>query len=135
MPLDNAQGGFGYAGEFQSAALPWVTSSVAPAAGSPTEYPFAFVTRFVSVTNLDSTKTMSIGFTRNGITKTSNKVIVPPLATLQFEWRVKSVFVQGESASGGAFNLSVGLTTILTRNMPQLSGTLDDGTAGFPGVG
>lgn len=135
MPLDNPQGGFGYAGEFQSAALPWVTSSITPASGSPIEYAFPFVTRFISITNLDATKTMSAGFTRNGITKTNNKVIIPAGVTLQFEWRVKSVFIQGESASGGAFNLSVGLTTILSRNMSQLSGTLDDGTPGWTGVG
>jgi hypothetical protein len=135
MPLDNPQGGFGYAGEFQSAALPWVTSSIAPAAGSPVRYDFPFVTRFISITNLASSpNTLSIGFTYNGITKTNNKVIVPPGATLQFEWRVKSIWVQGENGTP-AYNLAAGLTTILAKNMPQLSGTLDDGTLGWPGVG
>lgn len=135
MPLDNPQGGFGYAGEFQSAALPWVTSSIAPAAGSPVQFDLPFVTRFVSITNLGTgTNTLSIGFTRNGITKTNNKVIVPAGATMQFEWRCKTLFVQGESGTP-AYNLSLGLTTILAKNMPQLSGTLDDGTAGWPGVG
>lgn len=132
--LDNPQGGFGYAGEFQSAALPWVTSSVAPAAGSPVRFDLPFVTRFISVTNLASaTSTLSIGFTRAGILG-NNKVIIPAGITMQFEWRCKTIFVQGESGTPN-YNLSLGLTTILAKNMPLLSGTLEDGTAGWQGVG
>ena len=136
MSLDNPQGGIGYAAEFQSSALPWVTSSVAPEAGFPVRFDFARVSRFIAVTNLSTladADTLSIGFTRSGIIK-NKKVIVPPATTMSFEWRVKSVFLQGESGTP-AYNLAVGLTTIPSKNMPLLSGTLEDGTPGWDGVG
>jgi len=133
MPLDNPQGGIGYAAEFQSAALPWITSSIAPTQGSPARWDFPYVTRFINVVNL-GTGTMSIGATWSGVANTNNKVFIPVNSSLTFEWRVSSIFVQGESGNP-QYSLAVGLTTIPSRNMPQLSGTLDSGLAGWQGVG
>lgn len=54
MSLNNPQGGLGYAAEFQSSALPFVTSSTAPAAGSPVRFDFPKVSRFITVTDRKS---------------------------------------------------------------------------------
>lgn len=136
MPLDNPNGGVGYAAEFQSSALPWVTSSVAPASGSPVRYDFAKVARFITISNRDATasNSMSVGFTYNGIKNSNNKFIISGGQTVTFELRVKSIWVQGE---GGTPNYSIvaGLTTINAKDMPTLSGTLENGSAGWPGVG
>lgn len=135
MSLDNPKGGLGYAAEFQSSALPWVTSSVAPAAGSPVRYDFAKVSRSITVTNLAAaTNTLSIGFSYNGIVFTNKKYTVGPNQTVTLELRVKSLWLQGENGTP-PYSLCVGLTNIDARNMPLLSGTLADGSAGWDGVG
>ena len=134
MPLDNPKGGIGYAAEFQSAALPWVTSSVAPAVGSPDRLDFLKVTRFITVSNLaDATDTLSFGFTRNGVIG-NNKYTLLPGQAITLELRVKHLWIQGETGTPD-YSVVAGLTTIDSRDMPVLTGTLPDGSAGWPGVG
>jgi hypothetical protein len=135
MPLDNPKSGFGYAAEFQSSALPWVTSSVAPAAGSPVRLDFQKVSRFITVTNRGSTTdTLSFGFTERGVKSSNNKYILSIGQSITLEVRVKSLWLQGESGTP-PYSVFAGLTTVAAKDMPLLSGTLDDGTAGWPGVG
>lgn len=135
MPLDNPRGGIGYAAEFQSSALPWVTSSVAPGAGSPQGYSFPKVTRFVCVSCLGaSSGSLSFGFTYNGVKTSSNKYILNGGQSVTLEVRVKELWLQGETGTP-AFSVCAGLTTVDARDMPLLSGTLQDGTPGWPGVG
>lgn len=137
MPLGNPTGGIGYAAEFQSSALPWVTSSVAPAKGSPLEIDFAKVTRFITVANRDpsTTGSISFGFTLNGMKDaTSNKYILNGGQIVTLEVRIKSLWIQSEVGSG-PYSLLAGLTTVMAGDMPLLSGTLPDGSAGWPGVG
>lgn len=132
MPLDNPQGGFGYAAEFQSSALPWVTSSLAPAKASPVEVDFNYITRFISLTNLDPTNNLFISFTLLGMAS-SNYATVLPKTTLTLEWRVAKVWIAAASASLG-YTLDVGLTTVPARQMPLLTGSFPDGT-NWAGVG
>lgn len=136
MSLDNPQGGIGYAAEFQSSALPWVTSSSAPATGSPVRYDFPKVTRFITVTNhsTSSTDTLAIGFTRAGLVTAGNKYVIPPGETITFELRIRNLFLQGESGTPN-YSLLAGLTNISVKNMPILTGTLSDGSRGWAGVG
>lgn len=133
MPLGNPTAGTGYAAEFQSSALPWMTSSTAPASGSPTRYTFPMVSRFITLVN-QSTGSLSLGVTWRGVATSSNKVIVPAASSISFEWRVTQVFVQSEGAAGGSFSLAVGLTTVPQNAMPQLTGSAPDGT-NWQGVG
>lgn len=137
MPLDNPKGGFGYAAEFQSSALPWVTSSVAPAAGSPVQFQFPKVTRFITVMNRSASGSISFGFTRNGVTFSNNKFILMASASISLEVRIKDLWLQDEAAPGASpYTLFAGLTNIDRMQMPFLSGTLSDGvTAGWLGVG
>lgn len=128
-PLDNPQGGYGYAAEFQSSALPWVTSSVI--SSSPQLYSFNYISRFISLTNLDSTNNLAFGFTLNGING-SNKGTIKAGQTLQLELRCTKLWVSG--TSGQAFSLIAGLTTVPAGQMPLLTGSFPDGTA-WAGVG
>ena len=131
--LDNPKIGTSFAAEFSSSALPWVTSSVAPATGSPTRFNFQKVSRFVIVSNLDATpaNSMSIGFTRLGITTSNNKLVIPGGQTVTLELRVKEIYVQGE---GGTPNFSIlaGLTNVEAGSMGVLTGS---GGTGWSGVG
>lgn len=136
MTLNNPQGGLGYAAEFQSSALPYVTSSTAPAVGSPVRYTFPKVSRTVTVTNRDATatNTLSFGFTRAGVVSSNNKYILNGGQSVTLELRIKELWLQGE-VNTPPYSLCIGLTNIDARNMPLLSGTLPDGSAGWDGVG
>lgn len=133
MTFDNPKGGIGYAAEFQSSALPYLTSSTAPAAGSPLRFEFPKVTRFITVSNT-GTSTLSFGFTRAGVVSTNNKYILSGSQTVSLELRVKDLWLQGEGGTP-SFTLCAGLTNIDRNNMPLLSGTLPSGDPGWSGVG
>jgi hypothetical protein len=119
MPLGNPTGGFSYSPEFQSSALPWVTSSVASAASQVIN--FSYITRFLTFSNLSS-NSLFVGFTANGISGSSpgqNYATVPGNQTVTYELRVATVYVAGN----GAFSLTAGLTTVPAGQMPILSGS------------
>lgn len=133
--LDNPKTGYSYAGEFQSSAIPWLTSSVAPAVGSPVRHDFPKVTRFITVSNRDtSTNTLSFGFTFNGIKFNNKKFVLNAGQSVTLELRVKSLWLQGETGTPN-YSLMAGLTTVDARDMQTLTGSLDDGTTGWVGVG
>ena len=134
MPLDNPKGGMGYSAEFQSSALPWVTSSLAPATGSPVEFNFPKISRFISINNL-STSSISFGFTRSGVVSTNNKYTLTSGQSILMEVRVKTLYLQAETGVNPEYTLFAGLTNIDSSMMPLLSGTLPDSTPGWTGVG
>ena len=135
MSLNNPKAGFGFAAEFQSSALPWVTSSAAPAAVSPVRFDFPKVTRFITVTNLaTATNTLSFGFTYSGVKNTNNKYIVNPNQSVTVEIRSTCLFLQGENGTP-AYNVLAGLTTVDAAEMPLLTGTFSDGSAGWANLG
>lgn len=137
MGLNNPQGGLGYAAEFQSSALPFVTASVAPAVASGLlRVDFPKVSRFISVSNLASAGSkLRLGFTRNGmVTPNNNYFVIDGGQQSIFELRVTSIYLGGTSGSI-EFSLCAGLTNIDAKQMPTLSGTLDSGDAGWLGVG
>lgn len=129
--LDNPKSGVSFTAEFSSSALPWVTASVAPAAGSPTRFNFQRISRFITVANLDATptNTLSIGFTRNGIITGNNKFFIAGGQTLTFELRVKELYIQGEGGTPN-FSLLAGLTNVDHSSMGVLSGSGGDGWSG-----
>lgn len=129
MPLDNPQAGFSFSPEYQSSALPWLTSSQAPT--TPQEIDFNFVSRFITVLAVNS---VSIAMTYSG-SLGGNRVIIPTGVPVTFEWRVGKVFMRSETGSPASYSLAVGLTTVSVRNMPLISGSYADGSAGWAGVG
>ena len=133
MTLNNPKGCLGYAAEFQSSALPWVTSSRAPIAGSPVRFDFPKVSRFITLSNIGAGGTISLGFTRNGVIS-GNKFVLLQSQSVSFEVRVRQVWLQGEVGTP-EFSLFAGLTNIDANNMPELSGTLANGDPGWTGIG
>ena len=136
MSLDNPRGGLGYAAEFQSSALPFVTQSVALSYSvGPQRWDFPKVSRFIGVTNNGTAgQFLRIGFTRNGVTG-SNYYLVDGGQQSNFEFRVTSLYVISDGIAAPRYSLAVGLTNIDAIEMPRLSGSLPDGTAGWIGVG
>lgn len=137
MSLNNPKGGLGYAAEFQSSALPWVTSSQVPVASSGVmRYDFPKVSRFISVSNHSNAgQEIRIGFTRNGVMTSGNYFLIDGGNTFTAEVRVKEMYIAGDSVNNLRVAVLAGLTNIDASMMPLLSGTLEDGTAGWTGVG
>lgn len=134
MPLGNPQGGAGYAAEFQSSALPWLTSSVAPASPNPLKIAFSMVTRFITISNTDAANPLQFGVTYNGMKgPQSNFFTLAKGQSLTLEWRITQLFLQG-SGGTAAFSLAAGLTTIPLQNFYNLTGSSPDGT-NWPGIG
>lgn len=138
MSLNNPKGGLGYAAEFQSSALPWVTSSQVPVVTSGIlRCDFPKVSRFVTVLNNASASAgqeVRIGFTRNGMTAGYYSVLAGGQQTTM-EVRVTSLYIAGDTSNNLRVSVLAGLTNIDKSMMPQLSGTLDSGDAGWSGVG
>lgn len=135
--FDNPKAGIGYAGEFQSSALPWVTSSQAPlASGTPTRIEFPKVTRFITITNNDAAANkLRVAFTQNGLKVNGNYYLVPGGGvTVSFEVRVRSLYIAGDTTLC-PYSLLAGLTTVDSGMMPFLTGTLLSGSGGWEGVG
>jgi hypothetical protein len=132
MSLDNPKSGLFNVNSYQFPGLPWVTSSVAPASGSPVRYDFTKITHFIVISNRDTgSNTLSFGFTRNGVTSTDNKYIVNAGQTLNLEVMVREIYIQGETGTP-KYSLYVGLTPIDSTELPLLTGS---GTNPWIGVG
>lgn len=131
MPLGTPKAGMSAAGEFQSSALPYVTSSTAPAASAGcTRIDFPNVTRFITISNRAADTTLlRVGFTQNGVRTTGFHYKLDGQDTVTWELRVKNLFLAGESGNVD-FTLCAGLTTVDARDMPLLSGS-----EGWQGVG
>lgn len=136
MPLGTPKAGIGAAGEFQSAGLPYVTSSTAPQASSGAlRIDFPKVSRSITISNRAADATiLRVGFTENGVRNTNFHYQLDGQDTVTFELRVKELWLAG-AAGAVAFTLCAGLTTVDAKDMPLLSGTLADGSAGWQGVG
>lgn len=133
MPLGNPLDNFGMGAEYMSSALPWVTSSVFT--NSPIRYDFPKVARFITVRNHGPAE-LCVGFTRNGVMGT-NKFIIPPGQILDTELRVKELHLVALSTTTSG-SVIAGLTTVDSRFMPALSGSItgsSGGTLGWDGVG
>lgn len=142
MGLNNPTAGYSYAAEFQSSALPWVTSSIA-ASGSATRFDFQTSARFITLSNLAlagaGNPVLAFGFTAAGMNDVnSNKFFLSGSQQITLETRVKTLFVMGQNAACN-FSLFAGLTTVLANNTPVVTGSQTDVSTGttvfWPGVG
>lgn len=104
--------GYNHTPAYQTAGLPFVTSSTA-AAGSPVYIGFPYVTRTITVTAVGSPTT--IAFTANGLNG-NNKYTVASGSATTFEFRVKEMWV-----TGSTFCIAAGLTGIPTASIPTLT--------------
>lgn len=126
MPLGTPPAGFSFSPEYQSAALPWVTSSLATSGSAEIDFPF--ITRFIAITN-SSTSSLSLAFSLNG-SNGNNKILIPGNTYVNLEYRVASVWIRAEASGSLQYSIAAGLTTIPANSMPSLSGS-----AGWSGVG
>lgn len=132
--LGNPAGGLNYGIEFQTSALPFLTTSVAPVSGSPVRFDFPKVSRFIAVSNLSTGSTLSFGFTALGVMSSSCKYVLNGGQSVSFELRVAKMWLQGEDGTP-PYSMCAGLTNIDASNMPVLTGTLGNGDPGWVGVG
>lgn len=134
MPLNYPKSGPNYASEFQSSALPWVTSSLATTVPMMIEFPN--VTRFIMLLNTSVSETDSIrlGFTKNGVENGNHIKFVGPTAPSPIELKTKVVWIRSETGSI-PFSLMAGLTTVPGYSFPHLTGSLPGNEPGWSGVG
>ena len=136
MGLNYPNMGMYYAAEFQTAALPYVTSTLAPGVGSGVlRIDFEKITKFIQVNNLaPAGQYLRMGFTENGVRGGNHYLINGGDESYAFDLRVKTLFFAGVTGSV-EMSLMAGLTCIDARQMPILSGSLSDGSPGWIGVG
>ena len=128
MPLDNPQMGPNFIPAYQISAIPYVTSSTAPASGV-VELDFAWVTRFIVVRNTSiagSTNVLKVGFTENGL-HGSNYFSLASGESFDAEFRVKSLFLSSSSGTSTPYTVIAGLTTVDAKYFPILTGSSDFG--------
>lgn len=104
--------GYNHTPAYQTAGLPFVTSSTA-AAGSPVYIGFPYVTRTITVGATGGATTFA--FTANGLNG-NNKYTVASGQSITFDFRVKEMWV-----TGSTFCIAAGLTGIPTASIPTLT--------------
>ena len=110
-----------------------MTSSVTVGT-SVAQFDFQRVSKVVQVTNLDSTyaNTLRVGFTLNGVNGT-NYFSIPGGTSVEFDVRVKSIFIRADSSGAFKYSVFAGLTTIATGQMPELTASLSGSDGVIPG--
>lgn len=131
MPLGNPEAAIGFAAEFQSSGLPWVTASVATP-GTVQRWNLPKVSRSLLFRNLTASTFLVVAFTQNGAGG-SNRYLIPGGASEVFETRVKEVYVTAVSGSCD-YSMFAALTTVPPKYMPQLTGSIT-GSQMWDGVG
>lgn len=101
-------------GTYQVSAVPWVTSSVAPASGStPLQIAFPSVTKFVIVKNIDSSSSavLNVGFSANGVVGT-NYLSLAKNESFTADIKVTDLFLISNDSSPVSASIFAGLTGI-----------------------
>ena len=122
MSINWPQNGEYNIASYQMSALPYVTSSVINS-GEVHRYEFPYVTRFIDVVNRGASaiNKIALGFTENGITKTSNYVILDQGASVNKEIRTTTLFISCSSGTSIDYQIFCGLTIIPATNFLVLS--------------
>ena len=136
MGLKDPRIGFNSVTEFMGSGLPWVTSSIATG-GITYSYTFPKITKRLSIWNHDTAagKHLRVGFTKNGIEKTGNYLLVDAGQAFEFDARVKEVFVMSDDVTDNPpFSIYAEPIGIDADMMPILTGSIS-GTTFWEGVG
>jgi hypothetical protein len=122
--------GINHVPAYQIPGLPWVTSSFATGI---VRHDFPYVAMSFTLKN-NSTGSLAFAFTQNGFAS-SHSVILLPSEAFNAELRFKSIFISGSAAA--EYSLFASLTTIPSRNMPALSGSVTpySGSVTWEGIG
>jgi len=117
--------------EYQVSAWPWVTSS--NVATSAVQFNFGFVTRWVMVSNDDSSsgsKDIYFGFTENGVNGGNHFHVSAGTTIGPIEVKCTSIWAKSDQSGGAPLSIMAGLTNVAAGDFPVISGS-----NGFGGVG
>ena len=117
MGYNQTRSGQNNVAEYMASGLPWTTSSTATT--SPMRYDLPYVTSEFTVTNVSGATNIFVGFTQTGV-NTFNRHVIPPGASVNFQYRVKTLFIRSSTGTCD-YSLSAGLTTILPQDFPVLT--------------
>jgi len=112
---------------YQVSGVPWLTSSIAPSAGT-LKITFPDTTRWVEVQNR-GVADLRIGFSANGVLgnppTTAHHFILPAVtgSTTRWELRCSSIYFSGPNGAT-EFSLAAGLTGIPAQYFDDMSGSL-----------
>ena len=126
--------------EYLQSGIPYVTSSHSMNNNSVVQVSFPTVSRWFIIknNNNDATKTLSFGFTQNGVNSnpSANHFIVNGSGQSErLEIKTKDIFIKA-NAAGVSFSLIAGLTGVPASSFPTLTGSLvENSTVVLPGVG
>lgn len=102
-------------GNYQVSAIPYATSSLlAPAnTAAPLEIIFPSVTKFVVVKNVNlADLPMKVGFSANGVSGSTNYIVLNKGESLCGEFKLTSIFMQSMNATPISASVMAGLTGI-----------------------
>lgn len=124
--LNVVRPGIGNTSSFQSSGIPWVKTETI-SSGNSTSMSFNLVTKFISVTNGNSTagENLKVAFSTAGLT--SNYFLVGPGQTVTLEVKVTDVYLAPAGAYAVVASLAAGLTNIDASQVP-------DNWSGWDGV-
>lgn len=125
MTFQYPSSGLSNTAEYMASGLPWVSSSAIPS-GSTWKIELPFVSNHLTVQNVGTAaSSLGIGFSLSG-SQGSNKFILASNATFQNQFshhiRVTTIYITAITANVTA-SVFAGLTTILPRNYPTLTGS------------
>jgi len=123
--------------EFQTSGFPWVIYATTSGTSVNT-HSFSRVSKNVTVKNNDASgKNLRIGFTLNGVNGNGGKYyfFLEGGQSMTFDAKITDIFVRADTSNTINYSVYASLTTVLPTAMPFLSGTLQDGSAGWGGVG
>jgi hypothetical protein len=126
--------GPGNVAEYLCSAIPWVTSSTV---SGTLRIDFSYVTRFVAIKNnspTGSTNLLSFGFTQNGV-KGTNKIELMTGESFREEIRIKTLFLSSSNGVNVPYVLFAGLTTVDSRDFPILTGSMNEFSQSYGGIG
>jgi hypothetical protein len=111
----------GHTPSYQVSGQPWVSGSVI---NGDWELSFPSVTRFVTVTNGNTSGNLKVAFSSNGLAA-NNYMIVPPGEAVTLDVKVTEIYLNGSSVTA---SVAAGLTGIP-------AGSLQNNWSGSAGVG
>lgn len=120
-PMEYMKPGLGHTPSYQVSGQPWVSGSVI---NGDWELSFPSVTRFVTVTNGNTSGNLKVAFSSNGLAA-NNYMIVPPGEAVTLDVKVTEIYLNGSSVTA---SVAAGLTGIP-------AGSLQNNWSGSAGVG
>lgn len=124
MTFQPPRSGLQNAAEYvQGTGLPWVSSSAV--GNTPIRIDFPHVTNWVHIRNTGGGGNLRFGWSQNGINSavTSNYGLLPVSTSFEAPLRMRSIFLRSDGVTSASYELVVGLTMILHKEFPILTGS------------